>query len=251
MHELVLEQRPDDGVLLLSLNRPDKRNALSNPLLAALAERLRAATEDDAVRCVVLTGNERVFSAGADISEMNGRGIEAIDNPARQDSWHAIESFPKPYLAAIEGYAFGGGHELAMLTDIVIAARDARVGQPEINLGILPGDGGTQRLTYAVGKGMAMRMMLTGEPIDAEAAHRLGLIAEITEPGEALTRALEIARVIASKNPIGARLVKQCVLTAHETGLGEGLRAERQAVRLAFARGAHVEGMRAFLDRRK
>tara|TARA_B100000446_G_scaffold127798_1_gene119789 strand:- start:65 stop:823 length:759 start_codon:yes stop_codon:yes gene_type:complete len=248
---LVIEEHPRVGVVQLTLNRPDKRNALSNALIAELSEAVNDACISKDIRCCVLVGSGGVFSAGADVSEMEELGIEAIDNTARQMNWERIEKCPKPIIAAVEGFAFGGGHELAMVSDFIVAAEDARFGQPEINLGILPGDGATQRLTRVAGKGLAMRMMLTGEPIDAPTAYAAGLVAALAPPGKALEEALKLAVKIAEKNPIGATLVKQAVKASYETTLTAGLESERQAIRLAFARGAHVEGMRKFLKKKR
>ena len=223
MSDLVIEETPRPGVAQFTLNRPTKRNALSNALIERLAEAVVRAEKSDEVRCCVLVGAGGVFSAGADISEMEVHGIDAIDNPARQRNWEIITKFPKPIIAAVEGFAFGGGHELAMLTDFVVAAENCHFGQPEINLGILPGDGATQRLTKIVGKGLAMRMMLTGEPIDAVTAESAGLVAKLVPRGTALENALELAASIAEKNPIGAMMVKQSVKAAYETNLAAGL----------------------------
>jgi enoyl-CoA hydratase len=179
--KLVIRSAPSPHVAQLTLNRPSKRNALSNELIAVLASALRAAAQDDAVRCVVICGDEGFFSAGADIKEMQQRGFEAIDNRARRSAWKDISDFTKPLIAAVDGICYGGGHELALLADIAIAGAGATFGQPEINIGILPGDGATQRLTRVAGKSLAMLMILTGEPIDAAAALRSGLVAEVVE----------------------------------------------------------------------
>jgi enoyl-CoA hydratase len=237
-------------VLLVTLNRPKQLNALSGALLGELGQAMRAAAEDESVRCVVLAGNERVFSAGADIKEMTAAGIAAIDNAARQEAWRRIERFPKPLVAAVAGHCLGGGHELAMLADIVVAGEDARFGQPEINLGILPGGGATQRLTRAVGKSLAMKLILTGEPIDARTALAAGLVAEVVPTARALERAIELAGKIAEKSPVAARLAKGAVLAAFDTPLAQGLEAERQAVRLAFTTADRIEGMAAFVEKR-
>ena len=173
MTDIVLAARPAEGVLQLTLNRPEARNALSRAVIRRLAEALAAADADASVRCAVLTGGAQVFSAGADIKEfIDAGGPEVLDNPERNADWAAIERFAKPLVAAVEGYAFGGGHELMLVCDIIIAAGNARFGQPEIKIGVLPGDGGTQRVTRIAGKPLAMWMMMTGDPIGAEEALR-------------------------------------------------------------------------------
>jgi enoyl-CoA hydratase len=248
--DLVLPTSPHPHVLLLTLNRPEKRNALNNALIGELAAACRKAALDDNVRCVVLYGTDKFFSAGADIKEMQQRGFEAIDNAARRSAWRDITNFPKPLIAAVEGICFGGGHELALLTDITIAGRGATFGQPEINIGILPGDGATQRLTRATGKSLAMLMILAGVPISAEAAQQAGLVAEVTDSEKALERALEIASLIASKPPRSAELAKAAVLAAHQTTLDVGLEFERNAIRHAFTTSDQQEGMDAFFEKR-
>jgi enoyl-CoA hydratase len=248
--DLILSAVPSPHVLQLTLNRPSKRNALSNELIAALADCLRAAALNNDVRCVVLTGADAFFSAGADIKEMQQRGFEAIDNSTRRSAWKDIASFPKPLIAAVEGICFGGGHELAMLADIIIAGETATFGQPEINIGILPGDGATQRLTRASGKSLAMMMILTGEPISAQTALRAGLIAQIVEAGQARMKGLAIAQSIAQKPPRSAELAKAAVLAAFQTTLDSGLEFERQAIRHAFTTEDQSEGMNAFFEKR-
>ena len=249
-YQFIRVETAQAGVVVATLNRPKQLNALSGALLNELGQAMLAAAEDESVRCVVLAGNERVFSAGADIKEMTAAGIAAIDNAARQEAWRRIERFPKPLVAAVAGYCLGGGHELAMLADIVVAGEDARFGQPEINLGILPGDGATQRLTRAVGKSLAMKLILTGEPIDARTAFAAGLVAEVVPTARTLDRALELAGKIAEKSPVATRLAKGAVLAAFDTPLAQGLEAERQAVRLAFTTADRIEGMAAFVEKR-
>ncbi|WP_456640545.1 enoyl-CoA hydratase-related protein [Bradyrhizobium sp. USDA 10063] len=205
---------------------------------------------DDDVRCIVLCGSDAFFSAGADIKEMQQRGFEAIDNSARRNAWRDIANFPKPLIAAVEGICFGGGHELTMLADIVIAGEGALFGQPEINIGILPGDGATQRLTRVAGKSLAMLMILTGQSISARTAIQAGLVAEVVEDGRAQARALEIADIIAHKPPRSAELAKAAVLAAFQTTLDAGLEFERQAIRYAFATSDQQEGMNAFFEKR-
>jgi len=241
---------PAPGVLLLQMNRPQKLNALSLELLGALQQALENAEHDAAVGCVILTGNGRAFCAGADIAEMNERGIAAYEDPRRLAAQDAITAFPKPLIAAINGYALGGGLELAMMCDILLAADTARFGLPEINLGAFPGDGGTQRLPRLVGKYLAMQMILTGEPIDAAEARRIGLAGEITAADELLPRATAIAAVIAAKSPSATRRAKQAVLQAFESPLSAGLVFERTATAAIFATEDRQEAMRAFAEKR-
>lgn len=248
---LILKKVHTPHVLQLTLNRIEKRNALSNGMIAELAAILEAVAADDAVRAVVLCGREDIFSSGADIKEMQQRGFEAIANPSRGQAWDGIASFPKPLIAAIDGIAYGGGHELALLADIVIAGNGAKFAQPEINIGILPGDGATQRLARVAGKAFTMLMVLTGEPIDAITALRAGLVSEVVGENQALARALNIAQVIASKSPIAVKLAKEAVLAANETTLSAGLAVERQAIRHAFTTQDQREGMAAFFEKRK
>ena len=250
MTETILCSSPRPGVLLITLNRPDKRNALSLEMLERLAETLDDARANEDVRSVVLAGNEKAFCAGTDITEMVESGLAAIESPRRNRAWRTIEVFPKPLIAAIAGFAFGGGHELAMLCDIVIAGEKARFGQPEINIGVLPGDGGTQRIPRQVGKSLAMKMILSGEPLDAETAWRAGLVAEVVQHDRTLERALDLAETIAQKPPITVRLAKQAVLAAYDTTLAMGLRVERQAIALAFETEDRAEGMNAFVEKR-
>jgi enoyl-CoA hydratase len=223
---------------------------LSNELIGELAAAFRHAALNDDVRCIVLCGNDAFFSAGADIKEMQQRGFEAIDNSGRRAAWRDIANFPKPIVAAVEGICFGGGHELALLADIVIAGEGAVFGQPEINIGILPGDGATQRLTRVAGKSLAMLMILTGESISARTAMQAGLVAEVVESGRAHARALEIAEIIAHKPPRSAELAKAAVLAAYQTTLDAGLEFERQAIRYAFTTSDKQEGMNAFFEKR-
>jgi enoyl-CoA hydratase len=248
--DLVLCTSPRPYVRQLVLNRAAKRNALSNGLIAELAAACRSAALDDDVRCVVLCGSDTFFSAGADIKEMQQRGFEAINNPGRRSAWRDIADFPKPIIVAVEGICFGGGHELALLADIIIAGETATFGQPEINIGILPGDGATQRLTRVSGKSLAMLMILTGEPISARTALQAGLVAEVVEAGGARDRALAIAELIARKPPRSAELAKAAVLTAYQTTLDVGLEFERQAIRHAFTTDDQSEGMNAFFEKR-
>jgi enoyl-CoA hydratase len=249
--DLVEVARPAEGVMHLILNRPQKLNALSVTLVSALAARLREAERDEAVGCVVLSGRGRAFSAGADIADQHEHGENVVFHPGRLADWHAIETFPKPLVAAATGYVLGGGNELAMMADIIIAGDDARFGQPEIKIGIFPGDGGTQRLVRAVGKSLAMQMILTGEPIDSGTALRAGLVSEVVPTATAVDRAVEVAALIARYSPIATRTAKRAVLHAFEASLTEGLGFERETFAETFASEDRREGMAAFLERRK
>lgn len=249
--DCLIVSRPRPHVLLITLNRPEARNALSTALLAELEQVLALAAAEDDIRCVVLTGGEKVFAAGADIKEIAAHTPVSVLSDRRPGHWQAIRKFPKPIIAAVNGYALGGGCELAMHADIIIAGEKARFGQPEVNLGIIPGAGGTQRLTHAVGKSMAMKMVLAGEMIDAQTAVAFGLAAEVTAPEQTIDRALELAETIAAKPPVAVRLAKECVLNAFEVGLEQGLAQERRAFTILFATEDRTEGVNAFLEKRK
>ena len=247
----VLFDRPWPGVLQITLNRPERRNAFSNNCWQLIANALREAETDDSVRCVVVTGGPKDFAAGSDINEMKARGMFGDVTDTRFRNWDTIHRFAKPMIAAVNGYALGGGCELAMVCDIVIAGRSAQFGLPEVNLGLIPGLGGTQRLVRAVGKSMAMKLILSGEFIGADTALSLGLVAEVTEDGETISRALDLAEVIARKAPLAVRAAKQAVLQAYESGLEAGLAYERKATVLLFASEDMKEGVDAFLGKRK
>ena len=238
------------GVRLITLQRPQALNALTTELLAELASALAEAEADPNTQVVVLTGSRKAFAAGADIKQMAERDLVGILNDPRQASWQAITRFSKPLIAAVNGFALGGGCELAMHADIIIAGEDARFGQPEINLGIMPGAGGTQRLLRAVGKSTAMQMVLSGAAIDARHALRTGLISEITQPEFTVERALQLARLIASKAPLALRLAKEALLKAMDTDLASGLRFERHAFTLLAGTRDREEGIRAFQEKR-
>ncbi|HEK1766299.1 TPA: 2,3-dehydroadipyl-CoA hydratase [Pseudomonas putida] len=243
-------QAPADGVRLITLHRPQALNALNTELLAELADELDAAAHDEHTRAVVITGNRKAFAAGADINEMAERDLVGILNDPRVAHWQRIAAFPKPLIAAVNGFALGGGCELVMCADIVIAGSDARFGQPEINLGIIPGAGGTQRLLRAVGKPLAMQLVLTGETLDARHALQAGLISEMTQPELTVERALQVARSIAQKAPLAVRLAKEALLKAQDTDLASGLRFERHAFTLLAGTADRQEGIRAFQEKR-
>lgn len=239
------------GVLVIRLNRPDALNALRTKLLRELSDAFECAENTPEVRCIVLCGSEKVFAAGADIKEMAALDTVGVMHDPRVAFWESIRTFSKPIVAGVNGYALGGGCELALLADILIAGTNAQFGQPEINLGMMPGAGGTQRLIRVVGKSMAMKMVLTGETIDADTAQRSGLILEICQPELTFETALKLARKIAQKPPIALRLAKRCLLDAYETSLSNGLRQERQAFTLLAATEDRQEGIKAFVEKRK
>ena len=247
----VVVKQPLPGVLLVSLHRPEARNALRNQTLRELAAALDAASRDNAIRVAVIAGDDRYFAAGADIKEMARLGpIEALSD-MRPQYWKRIAGFEKPLIAAVNGFALGGGCELVMHADIAIAGKGARFGQPEINLGTIPGAGGTQRLIRTVGKPLAMKMILSGEMIDASTALAAGLVAEVVEDADVRTRALELAATIAAKSPLAVRLAKEAALRAFEMGLEAGLAFERKSFSLLAASEDRREGIAAFLDKRQ
>ena len=247
----LLVSDPKPGVRLLKLNRPAARNALSTALLGTIAATLEAARDDTTVRCAVLAGSDKVFAAGSDVKELATR--DAVDAllDSRPLLWERIRKFPKPLLASVQGYALGGGCELAMHADIIVAAESAKFGQPEINLGVMPGAGGTQRLARIVGQQLAMKLVLTGEMLPAPDALRAGLVAEVVPDGRTLDRAMELAEIIAAKAPLAVRLAKEAVLAARDLPLDIGLAYERKLFSALFATRDAREGMAAFIEKRK
>ncbi len=250
-YQNLLIEAPTDGVQLITLNRPQARNALTSPLLEELVLALETAEADDSVGVVVLTGGERVFAAGADLKEMAALDAVGVLNDIRPALWRRIYQFPKPLIAAVNGFALGGGCELAMHADIIIAGETAQFGQPEINLGIIPGAGGTQRLIRAVGKSLAMKLVLSGEFIGAAEAKQSGLVAEVTLPEVTIERAMKLARTIAGKPPLAVKQAKEVLLKAFETDLEVGLQYERKAFTVLAATEDRNEGINAFLEKRK
>jgi enoyl-CoA hydratase len=247
---LVMAERPSPGVLLLRLNRPGKLNALSKALLSELVDHLRSAEHDAGTACVVLTGNGKAFAAGADITDMLERGVDSYADPERLSLWRQIETWPKPMIAAVNGYALGGGLELALLCDIVIAGRAARFATPEIKIGSFPGDGGTQRLPRAVGKSFAMQMVLTGMMVDAGLAEHKGLVSEVVADEDLIARAVEIASEIAAMSVAITPYAKRAVNAAFELPLERGTELERALTIEAFGTEDRVEGLRAFKEKR-
>lgn len=247
---LILE--PGEGFQIIRLNRPEALNALNTAMMGELTQALDAAEADDQVRCVILTGSDKAFAAGADIREMADKVYpETFLTDFLTRTHERAARFRKPLIAAVAGYALGGGCELAMMCDIVIAADSARFGQPEITLGIGPGLGGSQRLTRAVGKAKAMDIVLTGRLIDAAEAERCGLISRITPASNLMDEARAVAAKIAGLSPVAAMICKEMVETAFETTLSQGVRQERRLFQALFASRDQKEGMAAFLEKRK
>jgi enoyl-CoA hydratase/carnithine racemase len=241
----------DFHVALLRLNRPEARNALSAEMREEIAVSLERLDSDPNVRCIVIAGAEEYFAAGADIRAMAEKPLDAPPDPEGMRFWTRIGAIATPIVAAVSGYAFGGGCELALACDMIVCDERTRFGQPEITLGIIPGGGGSQRLARAVGKQRAMEYVLTGRRWDAKQAERWGLVNKVVGKGAWLTEAVELARVIAERPPLAVRLGKRAVQVAEDTGLAEGLRAERELFDEAMASEDRVEGMTAFLEKRE
>jgi enoyl-CoA hydratase len=247
----ILTLTPEQGYALIRLNRPEVLNAISLQLMRDLVAALEESDADDAVKCMIITGNERAFAAGADIREM--AEATAVEMLARDQFalWERIRKISKPVIAAVGGFALGGGCELAMACDMIIASETAHFGQPEITIGVMPGAGGTQRLTRAVGKAKAMEMVLTGTTITADEALRWGLINKVVPAESLLAEARAWATGIASSPPLAVRLAKEAVLKSFDTTIEGGLAFERKNFYLLFASEDQKEGMRSFLEKRR
>src|SRR5690554_698678 len=252
MTESLVKIETRGRVGLLTLNRPKVLNALNNQVVDELAEALRAFDGDDGIGAIVLTGSEKAFAAGADIAAMKDWTYMYV---YKQDylggNWESLKRIRKPIIAAVSGYALGGGCELAMLCDFIIAAENAKFGQPEIKLGVIPGFGGTQRLPRAVGKAKAMDLVLTGRMMDAEEAERCGLVARVVPTERLLDEALEAAQTIASYSLPSVIMAKECINAADEGSLSETLMFERRNFHALFATGDQKEGMAAFVEKRE
>lgn len=241
----------DGAVALLRLNRPQALNALNVKLKQELTTALAALDADDAVAAIVITGSEKAFAAGADIKEMQDKSYMDAYLGGHFDGWDQVAECRTPVIAAVAGYALGGGCELAMMCDFIIAADSARFGQPEIKIGTLPGLGGTQRLTRFVGKSKAMEMCLTGRMMDAAEAERAGLVSRVVAADKLIEEAMSAAHAIAGYSRPSVRMTKACVNRAYESTLAEGVRYERQVFFSTFATEDQKEGMRAFVEKRK
>ncbi|MFD3269950.1 enoyl-CoA hydratase-related protein [Paenibacillus dendritiformis] len=240
----------DGAVGVLALNRPDVLNALNRELMQELVAEMERMDRDDAVKAIVITGNDQAFAAGADIKEMADESAVSLLLKRQFDVWDRIGGIAKPIIAAVSGHVLGGGCELMMSCDLVVASDTARFGQPEIRLGVMPGAGGTQRMTRAVGLRKAMELLLTGDTMPAEEALRCGLINKVAPVELYLEEALKLARRIAAQPPLAVRLIKQAVRKAQDLPLAEGLDYERQCFHLLFASEDQKEGMRAFQEKR-
>jgi enoyl-CoA hydratase/carnithine racemase len=238
-------------VALLRLNRPEARNALSQEMREEIASSLERLDADPNVGCIVIAGSDDYFAAGADIRAMAERPIDAEPDPKGIEFWRRLAAVETPTIAAVSGYAFGGGCELALACDMIVCDEKTRFGQPEITLGIIPGGGGTQRLARAIGKQRAMEYVLTGRRWDAQTAESWGLVNRVVKKKAWLDEAIALARLVAERPPLAARLAKRAVLTAQETSLADGLVAERELFDRAMASEDRVEGMNAFLEKRE
>lgn len=247
----VIVEEASKGVALIRLNRPAQLNALSMSLRAELAEKIHQLIADDDVRCIVITGDEKAFAAGADIVELSGRTVLDDDFERSAVAWHAINACPKPIIAAVNGFALGGGFELALHCDIIIAGEGAILGQPEVRLGIMPGAGGVQRFLRATSKYGAMRWLLTGDRMSGAEALRQGLVSEVVADNEVLPHSLTLAAKLARLPPLAIRSIKESILQGADAPLNVALSLERKAFQLLFASEDKTEGIQAFIEKRK
>ena len=250
MQFLKVTPQAEPSIALIELNRPKELNALNLQLMGELRDTLKALDQDPEVRVIILTGNARAFAAGADIKEMAGRTAVDMLNIDQFSTWDQIKKTKKPIIAAVSGFALGGGCELAMTCDMIVASETAQFGQPEIKIGTMPGAGGTQRLTRSVGKQWAMEMVLTGQFMSAEKAYQAGLVNKVVPVELYLSEAFKFARQVAAMSPISVQLAKESVLQAFNLTLNEGLLFERKNFYLTFASEDQKEGMQAFVEKR-
>ncbi len=247
----LIKVEPQPPIATITLDRPKVLNALSPAVISEVGEALRELDADESIRAVVITGGPKVFAAGADIGDMAERSAAEQLNRDQTGAWAPISGFKKPLIAAVNGYCLGGGCELALMCDVIIAGDSARFGQPEINLGIIPGAGGTQRWPRTAGKYAAMEVMLTGGMVSARRAYELGMVNKVVPAEMSVAVAQRMARQLAEKPPVAVRLAKESVQKAFETSLAEGLGAERRSFYFLFSTDDQKEGMRAFLEKRK
>jgi enoyl-CoA hydratase len=250
MSHIVYEQ-PSDRVALLRIHRPERLNAMSMAVRDELASHINKLSLDSDIRCMVITGDEKAFAAGADVDELILRTPMHADFARSRVAWQALEACPKPLIAAVNGFALGGGCELAMHCDIIVAGESAKLGQPEVKLGIMPGAGGTQRFLRAAGKFAAMRWLLTGDLLTAAMAQQIGLVSEVVKDGDVLTHSLALAKKIAELPPLAVMAIKETLLLGADAPLAGALSLERKAFQLLFATQDKDEGIKAFQERRK
>lgn len=248
---ILVESEYQPHIALIRLNRPKELNALNLQLMLELKAALAILDDDNNVRCIIITGNQQAFAAGADIKQMESKTAIDLLKIDQFETWDQIRKTKKPIIAAVSGFALGGGCELAMTCDMIVASETAKFGQPEIKIGIMPGAGGTQRLTKAVGKALAMEMVLTGKFISAEEAMKAGLVNRVVAEELYLDEAVKLAKEVTQMSPISVRLAKESVLKAFDSGLQEGLYFERKNFYMCFASEDQKEGMKAFVEKRK
>ena len=248
---LVILERPEKGIGFIRINRPEVMNALNNATREELVAKFEGAIADDEIRVIVITGNEKAFVAGADLKEFADLGTADWAFTDARRMWKVISGCPKPIIAAVNGFALGGGCELALHCDIIIAGEEAKMGLPEIGVGVLPGGGGTQRLTRAVGKYKALKMMLTAEWVSGKEACDMGMVSEVVVDDEVLERAFSIARKVATMPPLGVKLIKEVTLAGMDGSLETGLILERKAFEILFSTEDQKEGASAFVQKRK
>jgi enoyl-CoA hydratase len=248
---VVITERPAEGVGLIRINRPEARNALNLEVRKLIGQYLTEMSDDDTIRCIVLTGNDKAFAAGADIKEMANASTIDMLLRGTQKMWRTIYACPKPVIAAVSGFALGGGCELAMTCDIIIAGESAKFGQPEVKIGIIPGGGGTQRLPRTVGKYKAMRYVLTGDLFGAKEADAMGLVSEVVPDAEVEKRAIAMAAQIAELAPLAIQQTKESVIRGMDASLETGLTLETRTLQMLFASKDQKEGMAAFIEKRK
>ncbi len=247
---IIVNAQAEKHVALIQLNRPKELNALNTQLMSELRDALKELDNNDEVRAIIITGNEKAFAAGADIKQMADKTAIDMINIDQFSTWDQIKRTKKPIIAAVSGFALGGGCELMMHCDMIVASESARIGQPEIKIGVMPGAGGTQRLTRAVGKALAMEIVLTGKFITADEALRAGLINKVVPNEMYLKEAFSLAKQVVDKSPVAIKLAKESVLAAFNTSLDEGLIFERKNFYLCFASEDQKEGMKAFIEKR-
>lgn len=247
----VIENPDGHNIGLVKINRPDAMNALNIKLMKEISETLTEFDQNSEIGCMIITGDEKAFAAGADIKEMVDATSSEMVNKGKFDNWDNLRKIKKPLIAAVDGYALGGGCELAMSCDIIVASENSKFGQPEINLGIIPGAGGTQRLTRAIGKARAMEMILTGKIFSAKEMLEAGLLTKIVDDKPCLEEAINLAKEIASKPALAVQLAKECILKSFDTTVEEGINLERKNFCILFDSEDKREGMNAFIEKRK